>query len=115
MTVAAEFLGSTQPQPSQDMPFVVLWSDTAQGSYCRDARACGIFDAIFVPATKGPARKPGCIPYLRVVDCFRVVDRLRDISAGEEAALALNAALGDGHMTHSRQRRRDNHEQGNNN
>jgi hypothetical protein len=26
-----------------------------------------------------------------------------------------NAALGDGHMTHSRQRRRDNHEQLNNN
>src|SRR5215831_18458963 len=24
-------------------------------------------------------RKPGCIPYLWVVDCFRVVDRLRDI------------------------------------
>src|SRR6516225_9641308 len=24
-------------------------------------------------------RKPRCIPYLRVVDCFRVVDRLRDI------------------------------------
>ena len=33
----------------------------------------------------------------------------------KEAAQALNAALGDGHMTHSRQRRRDNHEQGNNN
>jgi hypothetical protein len=36
-------------------------------------------------------------------------------AAGEEAEHALNAALGDGHMTHSRQRRRDNHEQGNNN
>jgi hypothetical protein len=33
----------------------------------------------------------------------------------EKAAYALNAALGDGHMTYSRQRRRDNHEQGNNN
>jgi hypothetical protein len=31
----------------------------------------------------------------------------------KEAAQALNAALGDGHMTHGRQR--DNHEQGNNN
>jgi hypothetical protein len=29
------------------MPFVVLWSDTAQGAECGDARACGIFDAIF--------------------------------------------------------------------
>ena len=36
-------------------------------------------------------------------------------ATGEEAEHALNAALGDGHMTHSRQRRRDNHEQGNNN
>jgi hypothetical protein len=41
---------------------------------------------------------------------------MRDLeAAGEEAEHALNAALGDGHMTHSRQRRRDNHEQGNNN
>ena len=36
-------------------------------------------------------------------------------AAGEEAEHALNAALGDGHVTHSRQRRRDNHEQGDNN
>src|SRR5262249_11805795 len=47
--------GSTQPRPSRDMPFVVLWSDIAQGSCCREERPCGIFDAIFVPATKGPA------------------------------------------------------------
>src|SRR5262249_17205413 len=24
-------------------------------------------------------RKPRCIPYLRVIDCFRVVDHLRDV------------------------------------
>jgi hypothetical protein len=36
------------------MPFVVLWLDTAQGSYCREVRACGISEAIFVPATKEP-------------------------------------------------------------
>jgi hypothetical protein len=41
---------------------------------------------------------------------------MRDLeAAGEEAEHALNAALADGHMTYSRQRRRDNHEQGNNN
>jgi hypothetical protein len=31
------------------MLFVVLLSDTAQGFYCGDARASGIFDAIFAP------------------------------------------------------------------
>jgi hypothetical protein len=31
------------------MPFVVLWSDTARGSYYREVRASGIFDAISVP------------------------------------------------------------------
>jgi hypothetical protein len=55
MAVVAQFLGSTQPRPNRDMPFVVLWSDTAQGSYCGDARACSIVDAIFGPATKGLA------------------------------------------------------------
>jgi hypothetical protein len=35
------------------MPFVVLWLDTAQGFYCREVRACGIFEAFFAPTTKG--------------------------------------------------------------
>src|SRR5262249_3450252 len=53
--VPAEFLGSTPPRPRPDIPFAGLWSDTAQGSYCGDARACGIFRSIFSPAMKGRA------------------------------------------------------------
>jgi hypothetical protein len=37
------------------MPFVVLWSDAAQDSYCREVRACGISAAIFAPTTKEQA------------------------------------------------------------
>src|SRR5262249_4532352 len=49
-------LGSTRPQPSRDMLRVVPWSGISEDSYCHEVRACGIFDAIFVPATKGPAQ-----------------------------------------------------------
>jgi len=31
---------------------VVLWSDTDQGPYCREVQSCGIFGAIFVPASR---------------------------------------------------------------
>jgi hypothetical protein len=37
------------------MPFVVLWSDTAQAWLCGIAQACHIFAAIFVPAKKALA------------------------------------------------------------
>ena len=60
------------------MPFVVLWLDTAQGPYCREVRACGIFAAIFVPATKGPAQTLTCPispdrKLLLGLDCLRDV------------------------------------------
>ena len=55
MAVVARFLASTQPRLSRDILFVVLWSDTAQSSYCAEARAYDIFDATFWPAMKGLA------------------------------------------------------------
>jgi hypothetical protein len=37
------------------MSFVVLWSDAAQASYCREVPACGMSEAIFAPTMKGQA------------------------------------------------------------
>jgi hypothetical protein len=49
---AAEALISLAlPTASRDTPFVVVWSNIAEGSYCREVRACGIFDSIFVKQT----------------------------------------------------------------
>src|SRR5262249_19581673 len=38
------------------MPFVVLWSDIAQGSCRREVQAYSTFGSIFVPARKEPAQ-----------------------------------------------------------
>src|SRR5262249_25709256 len=70
--------GSTRLQPKQDMPFVVLWSDAAQGSYCRECELVAFLKP-FLRQPRKDKRKPRSIPCLRVAGYFRVVDRLRDV------------------------------------
>jgi hypothetical protein len=62
------------------MPFVVLWSDIGPASY-REVRACGIFDSIFVLATKGQAQTQ-VYPISPGRTFFRVIDSLRDVCLG---------------------------------
>jgi hypothetical protein len=69
------------------MPFVALWSGAAPGSCFSEVRASDIFLLPFLCKPRNDERKSRRIPYLRIVDCFRVVDcyvflRVRDYLFG---------------------------------